>query len=307
MRPSMSTRHITIAVVTYNSESVIGDFLLALEAATSDIADVVDTDVVVVDNCSRDSTAAVVANTAPDATFIRMPTNAGYAAAINAAVAAISSDAVLIANPDTRPEREAIARLARALDDPRVGVAAPRLLDESGSLQLSLRRDATLGRGFGEALLGGKRASRYQALSQVVGDTMEYERVHDVDWASGALLLVSRECFAATGPWDESFFLYGEEEEFQQRARRHGLVVRYVPDAIAVHVGGEMHVEPRLWALGTVNKLRLYARSHGRFTTAAFRFALVCNEALRAPRGEAHRRALGVLCSSDALSGPIPK
>jgi N-acetylglucosaminyl-diphospho-decaprenol L-rhamnosyltransferase len=150
-------------------------------------------------------------------------------------------------------------------------------------------------------MVGGTRARNRPALSQVVGDTTVYETGHDVEWASGALLLVSRECLAQTGRWDETFFLYCEEEEFQQRARLNGFRIRYVPAARAVHIGGEMHEVSQLWALGSVNKLRLYARSHGRVASAAFRGALVSNELLRA-KNSAHRKALRALVSRDALT-----
>jgi len=295
----MSAPRITVAVVTYNSEEVIAGFLDALALAMADFDDY---EVVVVDNCSRDATEEIVTSSAAHATWIPMATNAGYAAGINAAVAATRSEAVLIANPDTRPAPGTGTRLWHAIEQPGVGIAAPRLVGEDGRLQHSLRRDATVMRVLGEALLGGTRASRFGRLSQVVGDDTEYEHSHDVEWASGALLLVSRACLDATGPWDESFFLYSEEEDFQQRARSLGFGVRYVADACAVHVGGEMHVAPALWALSVVNKLRLYARTHGSVATLAFRAALAWNEVVRVPRSPAHRQALRALCSRDALT-----
>jgi hypothetical protein len=69
----------------------------------------------------------------------------------------------------------------------------------------------------------------------------------------------------------------------------------------AVHIGGEMHEVSELWALGCVNRLRLYARTHGRVASTLFRSALVSNELLRVT-SSAHRRALRALVSRDALT-----
>jgi N-acetylglucosaminyl-diphospho-decaprenol L-rhamnosyltransferase len=294
----MTQPRVAVAVVTYNSATTIPTFLEALPAGLGDLA----YELVVVDNCSSDGTVDLIARLAPEATVVRESVNRGYSAGINRAVSqAATADAVLIANPDVRLDPGSVPFLLHALEESGVGVVAPRLVDEQGRLQYSLRRDATIARAFGEAIVGGTRARSRAALSQIVGDPTAYATPHDVDWASGALLLVSRECLARTGRWDETFFLYCEEEEFQQRARRSGFRIRYVPAARAVHIGGEMHEVSQLWALGSVNKLRLFARSHGRIATAGFRWALVSNELLRA-KNRAHRKALRALVSRDALT-----
>lgn len=296
----MSDGRIAIAVVTYNSAGTIPVFLEALPAGLAGV----DYELVVVDNCSTDATVELVGRLAPDATVIRESENRGYSAGINRAVAAVAGsppDAVLIANPDIQLDPGCAAGLLAALKESGAGIVVPCLADENGRPQYSLRRDATIGRALGEALVGGTRARRFPALSQVVGDLGAYESAHDVEWASGALLLVAYDCLVQTGRWDETFFLYCEEEEFQQRARSRGFRVRYVPDVRAVHVGGEMHEVSELWALGCVNKLRLYARTHGRVASTLFRSALVSNELLRVT-SSAHRRALRALVSRDALT-----
>jgi N-acetylglucosaminyl-diphospho-decaprenol L-rhamnosyltransferase len=291
---------IAIAVVTYNSASMLPTFLEALPDGVAGV----DYELVVVDNCSTDGTVELVRRLAPTATVIPGSENRGYSAGINRAVAAVAGsppDAVLIANADIRLEHGCVAGLLDALKSSGAGIVVPRLVDEQGRLQYSLRHDATIPRVLAEALIGGTRARRFPALSQVVGDVDAYESAHDVEWASGALMLVAYDCLVQTGRWDETFFLYCEEEEFQQRARSRGFRVHYVPDVRAVHLGGEMHELSQLWALGSVNKLRLYARTHGPFASALFRGALVSNELLRI-KDSAHRRALRALVSRDALT-----
>ncbi len=112
-------------------------------------------------------------------------------------------------------------------------------------------------------------------------------------------MMISSECLDDVGAWDESYFLYSEETDFALRARDCGFVVRYTPEAEVVHLGGDSGVSPRLWALLTVNRVKLYGRRHGAGRTALFRVAVTLNEAIRALRGSpTHAAGLRALLPS---------
>lgn len=141
-------------------------------------------------------------------------------------------------------------------------------------------------RALGEAVIGNRRAGRFPRWSELVTDPEAYGRATVADWATGALMALSRDCLDACGAWDESFFLYSEETEYCLRARDRGFATRLEPAASAVHLGGDSQVSPRLWTLLTLNRVRLYRRRHGAAATAAFRGPSCCGR----PRG---RRSAG--------------
>jgi GT2 family glycosyltransferase len=286
---------VSVLVVTHDSAALLPAFLDALV----DGAAGVEHELVVADNASSDGSADLVRRLRPDATVVDVGDNRGYAAGVNAGLTAVrGSDAVLVCNPDVRLGASAVLRLREALGRPGVGVSAPRTTTTTGRLVPSLRRDATVRRVLGEAVLGGTRASRYADWSQIIGDDEAYTVAHAVEWASGAVLLCSRVCLDAVGPWDESFFLYSEEVDFQLRARELGFTIWYEPDATAVHDGGALHTSPDLWALQMRNKVRLFRRRHGAVHTAAYRGAWVAYETIRLPVGNGiHRRGLRALLS----------
>jgi len=286
---------VSVLVVTHDSASQLPGFFDAL----ADGAAGVEHEVVVADNASRDGSPDLVRMLRPDANVVAVGDNRGYAAGVNAALAvARARDAVLVCNPDVRLGASAIGRLRAALARPGVGVSAPRTTTATGRLVPSLRRDATVRRVLGEAVLGGTRASQYAGWSQIVGDAASYDVPHAVEWASGAVLLCSRACVDAVGPWDESFFMYSEEVDFQLRARERGFTVWYQPDATAVHEGGALHTSRELWALQMRNKVRLFRRRHGALHTAAYRGAWVAYETIRLPVGNGiHRSGLRALLS----------
>lgn len=279
---------VTVAVVTWNSAEV----LPGLVASLTDGAAGVPHRLVVVDNDSRDDTVAVARSLAPDALVLQTGRNAGYAAGVNAAVAATpDAPAVLVLNPDVRLEPGCLAELLAALARPGTGIAVPRLVDGAGDLVLSMRRRPTLLRAWADALLGATRAGRWAPLGEVVTDPAAYDADARPDWAEGSTQLVSRACLDACGPWDESLFLYSEETDFHLRAGALGHGLAYVAAARATHLEGDSGTSPRLWALLTANRLRHFAAGASRPAAAAYWAALVAREATRAARGDAIARA----------------
>lgn len=284
---------VAIVVVLHNSAAHVDSFLEALPAATSGLSE---WQLVAVDNGSTDDGPALFAARAPEAVMVRHP-NRGYGAGINRGVAAAAPyEAVLVVNPDVRLRPGCVGELLAAVEESGVGIVVPQLVAPDGTLGWSLRREPTVLRALGEAILGGTRAGRFPALGELVCDPAAYERSVSADWASGCAMLITRRCLSAVGPWDEGYFLYSEETDFALRARDAGFELRLVPSASAVHVGGESDVSPRLRSLLSVNRVRLFARRHGAAHTAAFWGAVTINEALRVLRGGAvHRAALGAL------------
>jgi len=292
---------VTVIVVSYNSAAVLPGLLESLADGLKGL----DWQLIVADNASADDSVAIAERMVPGCRIAQTGRNAGYAAAFNEALAvADPSRAVLILNPDVRLCSGSVATLMDRLGPDGVGIAVPRILDEEGGVAYSLRREPTVRRAFGEAVLG-QRAGRYPALGETVVDRDAYFRDGPVDWATGAVMLMSRECLDACGPWEERFFLYSEETEFALRARDHGFLTSLVADAEVVHIGGESRVSPELWSLLTVNRVRLYRMRHSRPATALFWSVVLLREASRAALGHRRsRRAVAALVRPATLPFP---
>jgi len=298
---------VAVVTVTYNSEGVIQGFLDSLNAGMRGLS----WQLVVADNASRDGTVEAVERWAadhPEAGCIVVQTgyNAGYAAGINAALAkAGPHHAALVLNPDLRLRPDSGRRMADlAARTPDAGIVVPRMFDESGDPAHSLRREPTLLRGFGEAVLGA-RAGRFPRLGELVLDEAAYTAETRADWATGAAMYITGDCLARCGPWDESFLLYSEETEYSLRARDLGLATMLAPEAAVVHIGGESDVSPPLWTLLIINKLRFYRRRRGLPAAVAYWAALMLREVPRAAAGQRRsRKAVGALLSPSLLRDP---
>lgn len=279
---------VAVVVVTYHSADLLPGLVASLGPGMGDVL----WRMVVADNSSDDESARRVQELVPDAVVVRMPGNRGYAAGINAAVAAAPDHrAVLVLNPDVRLGPGCVPELLSHLERARAGIVVPRLVDAQDKLVFSMRREPRVLRMLGDTVLGTARAGRLSALGEMVTDPPRYDHVTEVDWAEGSTQLISAECWTACGPWDESFFLYSEETEYNLRARSHGFAVVYVPTARAQHLEGGSSTSPRLFPLVVANRLALFRRRHGLPLSGVFWAVLVLREASRACLGRPESRA----------------
>ncbi|MDQ1294080.1 MAG: N-acetylglucosaminyl-diphospho-decaprenol L-rhamnosyltransferase [Actinomycetota bacterium] len=265
---------LAVVIVTYNSREVIIDLLDSLPAALEGV----DAHVVVVDNGSTDGTADLVQEHG-GCTVVRSE-NVGYAGGINRGTREFpDAEAYLILNPDLRLHPGFIRPLFRTLAEPGTGIAAPKVHKTDGSLHRSLRRESSLLRSL------GLTRTRLPCFSEYISRPRSYERPRTVDWALGAVLLVSGDCNRALEGWDESFFLYGEETDFCLRARDSGWATRFCPEASCTHIGGASGQSPRTWSMLAVNEVRLYCRRHNPLASLAFLGLTVLHEVPRMLRG----------------------
>jgi GT2 family glycosyltransferase len=269
-----------IIIVTYNSIDVIGELLDSLPGALGGLT----ADVVVVDNGSSDGTAEL-AEGRGDCRVLRSA-NVGYSAGINRGVReARHAEAILVLNPDVRLHEGSVPPLLAALREPGVGIVAPQVRKPQGHLELSLRREPTLLRALGLKWTG------LSVFSEYVSEQATYGQARVVDWAIGAVLLLSRECYDALRGWDESFFLYSEEIDLCLRARDHGFLTRYEPLSVTTHIGGHSGRNAWTYAMETVNRVRLHRRRHGAIISWCYFWLTVLTEFTRIARGHSHSRA----------------
>jgi len=299
---------VSVIVVTFNSVRHLDGLLESLRASAFDGR----LRLVVVDNASTDGTLDRMrelhpATDAVPARLIEMGRNAGYAAGMNAGiVAAADSDFFLLLNPDVRLRPTAVQNLVDEARSTGAGIVVPKLLAADGSLRLSLRREPTVLRVWGEALLGGRRAGRYPPLGEMEMRRPVYAAAAEPDWATGAAMLISRDCSSTVGCWDESFFLYSEETDFALRARDRGFRLRFTPAAEAVHFEGDSHQSPALYSLLVRNRVKLYRARHNATSAAVFRVGLLLGLALRLTDPTRRAAAWALLGRTGAMAGPTP-
>jgi GT2 family glycosyltransferase len=217
---------------------------------------------VVVDNGSTDGTVELVCDRFPEARLVQQE-NLGLAAGWNRGIAEATTDWFLILNADAWLLGDAIDRLVGfGQEHPRAAVVGPRLLNQDGSLQRSVRGFPTLWRLATEYLFLRKLAPGSQALNAFYAGGFEHDEPRECDWVMGSCLLFRRTAVEDVGPLDESFFLFSEETDWCYRARQAGWQVWFFPGAECVHVGGAAH-GGRLFRENVRGHLRFLAKHRG--------------------------------------------
>lgn len=222
-------------------------------------------EIIVVDNASADDTAAVVRERYPRVRLIELGENLGFAGGNNRGIAEARSEFLLLLNSDTRVLPGALSQLMSYLrSHPKVGMVGPRLLNADGTTQSSRRRFPSLLTLFLESTWLQKAAPRGELARFYMADAPDSE-AHQVDWITGAAMMVRREVVRDVGGLDEGYFMYSEELDWCRRIREAGWEIAYTPAAEIVHYGGKSsdQVVPARHIYFQTSKLRYARKYHG--------------------------------------------
>jgi N-acetylglucosaminyl-diphospho-decaprenol L-rhamnosyltransferase len=203
---SVEADDITVVVVTYNSAHCLPGLSGALSAVRH---------VIVVDNASDDDLQAQLRLALPHASLFLNERNLGFGAANNRALAQVSTPYAMLLNPDCLPTPEFLAGMLRAAENfPDAAIIAPHLIRRDGSPEVSYRWPAT------HWVSRGPKA----------------EGPCCVGFVCGAVMLLKMDVMRRIGFFDETFFLYYEDEDLCQRVFLAGQQIVVVPDVEITHL-----------------------------------------------------------------------
>lgn len=269
MRPRVSA-----VIVSYRSREALAQCLPSLAACREQVA----LEVIVVDNASGDDTVPWIRAQHPWVHVIENAENEGYACGVDRGVEHATGSVLLVLNPDCVVPRHSLERLVGALEaDSRLAAVAPTLLDDTGRVARSCGRFPTLWSLVCDHL-GPARLLPNSALfgSYKYGER-PMESLRDVDWASGAALLIRRSAWDKIGELDRNIFMYMEEVEWCRRAVACGYSVRYVPEARFVHYGqrSSSQVPTPTYLHNLRSRVYYFRKHHGRWAAEGARAVLI--------------------------------
>jgi GT2 family glycosyltransferase len=237
----MTTPAVSCVVVSYNCADLLRAALASL--ARQDVPGGME--IIVVDNASRDGSAAAAAQF-PDVTVVPLEKNVGFGAANNVGVRRAGGALLLFANPDVECPPGVVAALVDFMSKNGAAVAAgPKMVDRAGRLQKFCARKfpRLINMLF---LVSGVEESRWAGSlpAHRFYPPAFYERgPAEAEVLAGAFMLVRRRAFEAVGGFDEGYFLYGEDVDLCRRLRREG-TVWYVPVGPVRHFTGGSRAVP---------------------------------------------------------------
>jgi GT2 family glycosyltransferase len=307
---------VSVIVVSYQSRELLESCLGALELDAED-ADTT-REIIVVDNASTDGTADMVRAEFPAVRLLELERNVGFGAGNNRGLAEATGRYVFLLNSDAFVHVGCTDELVAFMEEhPRCGAVGPRLWWEDGNVQRSCRGFPTVYRLATEYLFLRKLAPRSRALNSFYCGGFDHDRQRQVEWLTGAAVLLRREALeAAGGGFDESFFLYSEEVDLLRRVHDAGWETWFDPRANAIHVwGGSTRKEPGPTFREQLRSHVRYLDKHeGRGAARRGRQVLLAGLRLRGLRSQAFRGHARWLKERDVQAllapgegGPLPQ
>ena len=216
-------KKVSIITVNYNQPLLTEQFLDSVAACNTYPS----TEIIVVDNGSRENHIPAWQSSYPEARFIRSEKNLGFAGGNNSGIKEASGDHLFLVNNDTEFTAGLIENLADILDKhPRVGAVSPKILyfDKPDIIQYA---------GFTEMNMN---TGRNVCIGQMEQDKGQYDDcTGTTGYVHGAAMMIRKEAIDKAGLIPEMFFLYYEEMDWCERFRKAGYEIWVEPKATIYH------------------------------------------------------------------------
>lgn len=242
----LSDTKICISVIIVNYK--VPEFLRETIRSLRDAVLYDQTEVIIVDNASRDRSQSIITSEFPEVIWIQMKNNVGFGTACNIGVKRARGTYVLLLNPDTVVSKNTLSVSVDFMEShPDVGLMGPKILNPDGSLQASCRRSfpspadalchfAGLDKLFPKSKLFGKYNLTYK----------DPDNSSQVDAISGSYMITTKSLFEKIGGFDERFFMYGEDLDLCWRIRDAGYKVWYHPGTQIIHRKGKSSAKSKI-------------------------------------------------------------
>jgi GT2 family glycosyltransferase len=214
---------VSAIVVSYRRPDILDACLTSLREALARTG--APTELIVVDNASRDGSVELAARLAPEATVLELPSNLGFAAGVAHGIRRSHGEWVLLVNTDVVTEPRAVQELLA------VGRSSPDVGSVAAQMRFAGERAGIINSaGIGIDRLG-------IAFDRLLGQPIEASEAEPVEvfGACCGAALLRRAMLNDAGGFDESFFFGLDDADLAWRAQMRGWRCLYAPAAVVHH------------------------------------------------------------------------
>ena len=225
---------LSIVVVSHGHRKLVEKYLSSILTVTTSAT----FEVALIDNDGGDGTAEWVLANLSQVRVIRNKSRKSYAENMNMGMRTLTKGRYFVVmNPDIECLPGLWDESVKFMDMNRdVGMMGPQLLNRDLSVQASCRRFSTPLTLLIRGLHFDKFLENYAPVNQYLMLDYDHKVVRDVDWVTGALMIVRRDAIDVVGGMDERYKVaYSEDQDWCCRMWRAGWRVCYVPQAKAIH------------------------------------------------------------------------
>lgn len=213
---------LSFIIVEYNCLGKLRDCLKSILQKTRKI----DCEIIVSSNSCYDKTEqAKSVSRFPEVRWFFNKRNLGYAKAVNVGLMNSMCKYSLIVNPDIElMDGNVHSALEYFENNPDIGIIGPQIVNGECEIQDSCRTFIT------PYMFASRCIKRFvRKIDHAILDGRDLNILGDVDWVSGACMLVKREAVEKVGFMDERYFMYIEDMDWCKRFWDSGFRVVYWP------------------------------------------------------------------------------
>lgn len=246
---------IAVVILNYNGEKFLEQFLPNVIEYSKDAT------IYVADNCSTDNSVEFLKQNFPEIKLIINTENGGFAKGYNDALKYVKADYYVLLNSDIEVTENWIKPCVDLLEsDMSIAGLQPKILayHDKTKFEHAGAAGGYLDKDFFPFCQG-------RIFDEVEMDNGQYNKSHEVFWASGACLFIRAELYHQQGGLDDSFFAHMEEIDLCWRLKQHGHKIFYCADSIVYHVGGGTlnYNSPKKTFLNFRNSLYMITKNYG--------------------------------------------
>jgi GT2 family glycosyltransferase len=172
--------------------------------------------------------------------YVPMAINGGFAYANNIGIKQALNEgagAVVLLNNDTTVKDDFLPHLLEAISPPTVGMVSPLIYFAPGcEFHHDSYTKAERGQvvWYGGGIIDWKNMEGYHFGVDEV-DHGQFGTSHEMDFATGCCVALTRQTIERVGLMKEEYFLYYEDLEWSLRAKRYGLTCMIEPKSVVWH------------------------------------------------------------------------
>ena len=166
---------------------------------------------------------------------------------------------------------------------PRVGIAGPKILNPDKTLQPCCRDFPTIRNNLNQALGLHRLFPKSAFFSDSFMTYWPHDKIQSVDVLSGCFWMARREAINQVGLLDENFFIYGEDIDWCRRFHQTGWDVKFFPESQAVHFSAASSCNAPITFYIEMQKADLYywKKHHGNIGKITYSIIIIFRHLLR--------------------------
>ena len=239
-------KQLSVIIVNYNGQKFIKNCLNSLYDNLIGI----DSEIIIVDNNSTDSSCTLITETFPNVRLFALHENLGFGKGNNIAVSKATGQYVLLLNIDTIIQSSIQTILNILKNDHKIGALSINMRDANNKYIHAAGNFPTI--------LNMFKMSFISCINTEFKTGNFLKNSYTVDWLCGAFILLPKSVYEIVGGFDEDYFMYVEDVDLCKKIANLNLHRVFIPSLSYTHfVGFNSSKNPYL-----INGYKIYIKKH---------------------------------------------